>query len=140
MLIETDIILAHIKEQDWLKPYAEKILEMAHKGKVKLYASIELIHELYYIARKSGIDIGVMLEKIVVLTKIENIIWIPTTIEIDLTAFTLIMEYDINSIFDAYHAATALLYDPDQTIISTDQIYDKVKGIKRIDPRKMVLE
>ena len=31
--METDVILAHIKERDWLKPYASKILKAADEGK-----------------------------------------------------------------------------------------------------------
>ena len=77
------------------------------------------------------------LEKIVALTRISNLIWVPTDIEIDLTALTLMIEYEINSIFDAYYAATTLLRDPDKVIISTDKVYDKVPGIKRVDPREL---
>ncbi len=54
-----------------------------------------------------------------------------------IVALTLMVEFDINSIFDVYYAATTLLRDPDRIIISTDKIYDKIPGIKRIDPRKL---
>ena len=83
MLIETDVILAHVKEQDWLKPYAEEILEKARRGIIKLYVSREVIHELYYIASKLNIEIDEILRRIVALTRINNIMWLPTTIEID---------------------------------------------------------
>ncbi|RLF19406.1 MAG: VapC toxin family PIN domain ribonuclease [Thermoprotei archaeon] len=135
MLIETDIIVAHIKDDDWLKPYAKRILSKAEHGELELYASRELIHEIYYVARNLGIELNKVLEKVVALTRIENIIWVPTTLDIDLTALTLMVEYNISSIFDAYHAATALLYDPDRTIISTDRVYDRIPGLHRIDPR-----
>ncbi len=135
MLIETDIILAHIKDKDWLKPYAQKILFKAVKGELKLYISREVIHEIYYIARKYDLNLSYLLNKIVALTSMENIVWLPTTLEIDLIALTLMIEYNIKSIFDAYYAATTLTLDPDNTIISTDTVYDRVPGIKRIDPR-----
>jgi len=46
--------------------------------------------------------------------------------------------YGITSIFDAIYAATALSANvPDHTIISTDKTYDKIKGLKRIDPQKL---
>jgi len=32
LLVETDILLAHVKERDWLKPYAEALLKAAEKG------------------------------------------------------------------------------------------------------------
>lgn len=136
MLIETDIILAHVKEEDWLKPYAEAILREAERGGIELYASCQSLHELYYIAVKLGIDLETLLDKIAALTAMENVKWTPATTEIVLTAVTLMLEYNLGSIFDAYYAATALLSDPDRTIISTDIIYEKVPGIKKKDPRE----
>jgi len=137
LLIETDVILAHVKERDWLKPHADTILKAADSGRIKLYASCEALHELYYISVKLGIEMETLLEKIVALTSINNINWIPTTLDITLTAMTLMLEYNLNSIFDAYYAATTLLSDPDRTIISTDQIYEKIPGIKRKDPKEV---
>ena len=43
----------------------------------------------------------------------------------------LIKEYEINP-FDAYHAATAITED--KTILSTEHVYDRIKGVTRIDP------
>ncbi len=137
MLIETDIILAHIKENDWLKPYAEKILSKAERGELKLYVSREVIHEIYYIVKKYGLSLEYALGKIAALTNIENLVWLPTTIDIDLVALTLMIEYGLKSIFDAYYAATTLVLDPDKIIISTDEVYDHIPGIKRIDPRNI---
>jgi len=138
LLVETDIILAHVKEEDWLKSYADAILKAADSGKIELYASCEVLHELYYISLKLGIDMETLLNKIAALTSIKNIKWIPVTMETALTAMVLMLEYNINSVFDAYYAATALLSDPDKIIVSTDSIYDKIPGIKRKDPRTLV--
>jgi hypothetical protein len=55
-------------------------------------------------------------------------------ITVDLLALSLISTYDLSSIFDAYHAASCLLNDPEQTIVSIDEVYDKVKNLKRMDP------
>jgi hypothetical protein len=46
-------------------------------------------------------------------------------------------QFKLNSIFDAYYAATALNSVPDHTIISTDEVFDSVTGIKRSDPRAL---
>ena len=137
MLIETDIILAHIKEDDWLKPYTERILFKAERGELKLYVSCEVIHEIYYIVRKYDLSLEYALGKIAALTNIENLVWLPTTIDVDLAALTLMIEYGLKSIFDAYYAATTLVLDPDKIIISTDEVYDRIPGIKRIDPRNI---
>ena len=43
----------------------------------------------------------------------------------------------LNSIFDAYYATAALIAVKavtDHTIASTDEVFDKVTGITRIDP------
>ena len=65
------------------------------------------------------------------LTHISNIRWIDLSPDICLTASMLIKEYNINPL-DAYHAPTALFED--KMILSTEHVYDRIKGIKRIDP------
>jgi len=49
----------------------------------------------------------------------------------------LMKHFKLTSIFDAYYAATALNQVPDRTIVSTDGTFDKVTGLKRIDPRSL---
>ena len=73
LLIETDVILAHVKEEDWLKSEADIILKAASEGKIELIASCEVIHELYYVSARLGIDLEKFLGKIVALTNVENI-------------------------------------------------------------------
>ena len=65
------------------------------------------------------------------LSTMRNLEWIPLTPKICTTASLLIRQYN-TSPFDAYHAATAI--SKDKTILSSEHIYDKIKGIKRIDP------
>jgi len=72
------------------------------------------------------------------LTSIPNLKWVPTTVDTDLMALALMDQYGLTSIFDAYNAATCLLYDKDRKMISTDSAYDKVIGLSRIDPRNLV--
>jgi len=43
-------------------------------------------------------------------------------------------EYDLGT-FDAYMAATAL--SKDRIIVSSDHIYDKIKGIKCVSPEEI---
>ena len=44
----------------------------------------------------------------------------------------------MSSVFDSYLAPPCLLYDEDETIISTDHVFDEVLGIKRVNPRDLV--
>ncbi len=137
MLIETDVLVAHVKESDWLKRPSEAILEAAESGELSLCASSESLHELYYLGVKLRIDLETLLAKIASLLMIGGIEWLPSTAEVSLTALTLMAEYGLSSIFDAYYAATALLMDPDRTVVSTDAAYDSVPGLRRVDPRDL---
>ena len=48
--------------------------------------------------------------------------------------------HGLTSFFDAVYAATALTDEvPDGVIVSTDTVYDRIPGIKRLDPREMTL-
>ncbi len=131
ILIESDLLLAGIKKEDRLKPAAEKILDKIDAGEIKgVYASIASIQEIifWFYNRQLYSELS---RAVNVLTHLRNVEWINLTPEICLTASLLINEYK-TSPFDAYHIATAI--SKDKTILSTEHIYDKIKGIIRIDP------
>lgn len=135
-MIETDILYAYVKTEDWLKPVAEKLLsEIASGVHGKVLVSREVLHELYYASREEGVSLDEYTQRAAALTSIPNLVFHPTTFEIDLLALALMRQYGISSLFDAYHAATCLNADPDYRICSTDQTYDKIPGITRTDPR-----
>ncbi len=131
ILIESDLLLAAIKKEDRLKPAAEKILEKIDSGELKgVYASTAVIQEIifWFFNRQLFSELALAVN---ILSHLRNIEWIAVTPEICLTASLLINEYK-TSPFDAYHAATAI--PKDKTILSTEHIYDKIKGITRIEP------
>lgn len=137
MMIETDVLYAYIKKEDWLKPIANKVILKIVRGELgTVYASRESLHEIYYVSREEGISTNELIARFAALTTIENLVFLETTYEIDLLALALIRQYGLNSIFDAYYAATALNQIQDHTIISTDTVFDNIPGIKRIDPRE----
>jgi len=139
VLVETDVLYAYVKQRDWLKPVAVEIIGMAARGELgELYASREVLHELYYLSLEEGVPPDEYLARAAALTAIDNLVFLPTTPEVDLLALTLISQFGLSSIFDAYHAATALNQVPDHTIISTDHVYDRIPGLRRIDPRSLV--
>ncbi|MBO3839871.1 MAG: type II toxin-antitoxin system VapC family toxin [Candidatus Brockarchaeota archaeon] len=138
MMIETDIIYAYVKTEDWLKNIAEKLIRRISKGEFgTVYASREVFHEMYYVSQQEGVSIDEYISRVAALTAIENIVFLETTSEIDLLALILMKQYRFKSIFDAYYAATALNQVPDHSIVSTDTVFDNVAGIKRIDPREI---
>ena len=126
------MLLAVIKKDDRLKPAAEKIMEKIDSGELKgVYASTAAIQEIIFWFYNRQL-FNELTKAVNILTHLRNVEWIPLTPEICLTASLLIDEYN-TSPFDAYHAATAI--SKDKTILSTEHIYDKIKGIKRMDPQ-----
>lgn len=139
MLIETDTIYAFVKNSDWLKPVADRLMWRIKEGELgKVAASRETLHELYYTSMREGVSLDEYISRVAALTSISNLSFLPTTSEIDLLALTLMRQYRLTSIFDAYHAATALNQVEDRTIISTDRVYDSIPGLTRLDPKTLV--
>ena len=139
MLIETDTIYAFVKTSDRLKPVADKLMWRIKEGELgKVAASRETLHELYYTSMKEGGSLEEYISRVAALASINNLIFLPTTLEIDLLALTLMWQYRLTSIFDAYHAATTLNQVEDRTIISTDHIYDNIQGLTRLEPKTLI--
>jgi predicted nucleic acid-binding protein len=137
-MIETDMLYAYVKKEDWLKPVANKLLSKIIKGELNtVYASRETLHEIYYVSKQEGVSTDELIARVAALTAIDNLTFLDTTFEIDLLALALIRQYGFTSLFDAYYAATALNQVDDHTIISTDTVFDCIPGIKRMDPRKI---
>jgi len=138
LMIETDVLYAFVKREDWLRSTACNIILKIAEGEFgTVFASREALHEIYYVSKEEGVSIDEYISRAAALTAIENLNFLETTYEIDLLALTLIKQYRMESIFDAYYAATALNQVPDHTLISTDTVFDKIPGIKRIDPREI---
>ncbi len=137
-MLETDVLFAHLKEKDWLKEAAERILATIDRGGLgRVLVSRECLHELYYLVRRLEWSPSDLLTRVGALTRIRNLMWLPTDADTDLLALSLISTYKLSSIFDAYHAAACLLRDPQHEIMSTDPVYERIPQIKRIDPRSL---
>ena len=124
-MIETDMLFAYVKKEDWLKTAANKLLSRIIKGEFgTVYASRETLHEIYYVSKAEGVSTDELITRGATLTAIDNLTFLDTTYEIDLLALALIRQYGFTSIFDAYYAATALNQIEDHVIISTDTAFD----------------
>jgi predicted nucleic acid-binding protein len=138
MMIETDTLYAHVKTDDWLKSTADRLLRRIARGEFgPVFVSREALHELYYVSMEEGIPMETYISRIAALTALDNIKYLETTVEIDILAATIMKQFNLKSIFDAYYAATALNAVPDRTIISTDEVFNRVTGLKRVDPRNL---
>lgn len=137
-MIETDMLYAYVKKEDWLKTAANKLFSRIISGEFgTVYASRETLHEIYYVSKAEGVSTDELIAREAALTAIDNLKFLDTTYEIDLLAMALIRQYGFTSIFDAYYASTALNQIEDHTIISTDAVFDCIPGMKRIDPREI---
>jgi len=135
ILIESDLLLAAIKKEDRLKPFAAKILEKIDSGDIKdVYASTAAIQEIIFWFHNRQLFED-LIKAVNFLTHIRHIDWVPLTPQVCTTASLLMGEYSLSP-FDAYHLATALSMD--KTILSTVHVYDKIKGITRIEPADFV--
>lgn len=138
MLLESDVFIAYIKKEDWLKKVATAIIDAIEEGRLRpVQASTEVFHELYYVFSDYAPLQTIMANEAKIAT-INNLDYISPEYTTYLTALSVMDTYGITSIFDAIYAATALSAKvPDHTIISTDKTYDAIKGLKRIDPQEL---
>ncbi|MGD6806181.1 MAG: type II toxin-antitoxin system VapC family toxin [Candidatus Bathyarchaeia archaeon] len=137
-MIETDLLYAYVKKQDWLKETANNLISKIMRGAFgEVYASRECLHELYYVSKEEGVSTDELISRSAAVTAIKNLVFLSTTVEVDLLALVLLRQYNFSSIFDAYYAATALNQVEDHTIISTEKVFDCIPGLIRVDPRKI---
>jgi len=73
MLLESDVLIAHLKTEDKLKEVSEKLLLKIAKGELNVIVSREAIHEIYYVLRNMNLPIREILNKIGALRSIPNI-------------------------------------------------------------------
>ena len=136
ILIESDLLLASIKKEDRLKPIAKRILDGIDSGKLEgIYASVVTIQEIVFWFYNRQL-LGDMIIAVNALIHLKNVEWVGLTPDICLAASALMNEYKVSP-FDAYHVATAI--SKDKEIVSTEHIYDRIKGVKRVDPKELVL-
>lgn len=137
MMLESDVLYAVVKPSDWLKGPAERILKKVVAGDLgKVHASRESLHELYYVSMEEGVSVEGYLSRLASLTSIPNLEFLATDRDADMLAVSLIKQFGLTSIFDAYYAATCLSKVEDRTMVSADGVYDRIPGIRRIDPRE----
>ena len=134
--IELDMLIAFVNRRDRLHPVAARLFEMIAGGSlenVAVPASALMEYEL--VLRSRGYDEARIREDIQAFKRIDNVREIPLNSDILLAASSLREQHGL-SYFDSLHAASALLHDG--IIISVDECYRRVPGLKAIDPRELV--
>ena len=126
MYLDTDMVLALIKKDDWLKPFVN--LKKINNPVISAAVLIEL--ELV-INREYGKDKVEGLIKEVKNLKIKSE---PISSDVIYKSAELMKKYNMTT-FDAIHASYCILNK--EKILSSDTIFDSIKDIKRIDPREL---
>ncbi|MBI2175839.1 PIN domain-containing protein [Candidatus Woesearchaeota archaeon] len=123
MFADTDFLLALVKESDWLKGRAEKILKLNEK---RITTSVSVMIEVAIVCQRIETNITQVFSQICGLIEVDE-----TTRTLCLRA-SIFMERNKLNIFDAFHAA----YCGNDAIISSDSAYDRI-GLERIKLEKV---
>lgn len=127
MYLDTDIILAVIKREDWLKRYVDVKLIPDPKTSVLTVVEAELVL-MRELGRQEALS---CLDDI----KENGILLLPMSQKIVEISCNLLKRYPRLNIFDSIHAAFALTLK--EEILSTDSIFDRIPEIKKRDPRSI---
>ncbi|MFW6048501.1 MAG: type II toxin-antitoxin system VapC family toxin [Candidatus Natronoplasma sp.] len=116
---DTDFFLALIKEEDWLKSHAKKVLDEYEGG---IWTSIVTVLEISLLCKREDIDIERAMVDLVQIAELKGV-------ETDLVFQAVeYMEKDGLNVFDAFHAS----FCDDEPMISSDKVFDKVLS-ERVD-------
>ena len=126
MYLDTDMILALIKKDDWLKPFVN--LKKIRNPVISAAVLIEL--ELV-INREYGRDKVEEFFKEIKNLKIKSE---PVTSDVIYKSAELMKKYSMTT-FDAIHASYCILNK--EKILSSDTVFDSIKDIERVDPREL---
>lgn len=129
--LDANIFINSILNNDNTGIISRKILSDVANKKIKACTSVLTWDEIVftfkkYLGHKKAIVQG---ERFL---RFPNLVFIGTNLQIVASANNLMKKYEINP-RDAIHAATSLISESD--IISSDTDFDKIKEVKRIDPK-----
>lgn len=125
MYLDTDVILALAKKDDWLKPFVN-----LKKIKNPVISAATLIELQLVVNREYGKDkIGDFLKQV----KNLNVKSTPINPDVVHKSAELMRKYNMTT-FDAIHASYCIINK--ENILSSDTIFDSIKEIRRIDPRE----
>lgn len=131
--IENDVIFAYLNESDINFKVAERLFGKLKAGSLTVSISSVALVEMELIYRSERKE-DALLRDMAALASLPHTHFEPLTPEVVLSAVFLRQTHDLG-FFDSHYAATAL--NLDRRILSFDRAYDRIKGLKRIDPAKL---
>ena len=123
--LDAGVLYALMKERDFNKPYAEKIASLKTK---KCTSAVTLLELEIVIKREISNSLSLGVSKWA-RRAVPGLKIIPLTSGQFEKSLHLRLDYGLG-IFDAVHAAAAL--DAGGEIASTDRVFDRIPGLKRI--------
>ena len=127
MYLDTDCILALVKDSDWLKKPVERRL----RSEKKLYTSVLSVVECRLVLlRESTPEEAFRVEEEIKKWKIKLI---PLDDKILKKSKKLMQKFDFLGTFDALHIAIALIQK--EKILSSDHVFPLIPRLEVIDPR-----
>lgn len=126
MYLDTDIILALAKKEDWLKRYVDLASLQPALTSVITIIEARLVLEREY-SRKEALAVLSTISK-------KNITILPVDEKIIQKSQELLEQYHQLNHFDSLHAAFALVHN--ETLVSTDHIFKEIAGLKTKNPRE----
>ncbi len=129
MYLDTDIILALVKKEDWLKRYVD--FDSLQPARTSVFTLIEarLVLEREYSRKEALAVLSTVLKKNISLLSLDECILKKSQ--------ELLEQYIQLNHFDSIHAAFALVHD--ETLVSTDHIFKAISGLKIQNPRSSEL-
>lgn len=127
MYLDTDIILALIKKEDWLKSHVN--LSKLQPARTSVFTLIEarIILEREY-SRKEALRVLPVVSKL-------GITLVPFEEAVLRKSLELSEKYPQLNTFDSVQVAFAMVHD--EILISTDTLFPKIEGLKVKDPRDL---
>jgi len=132
-VIEVDMLISFVNELDKYHEIAVKLFKSIASGKVrnvKVASSAYLEYDL--ILRSKGYSDREIGEDLAMFSSISNLGEAPLTAKVLIKASEIRGKHGL-TFFDSLHGATALLTDG--TMISVDEAYKKVEGLRVISPK-----
>lgn len=127
MYLDTDVLLALLKADDWLQTAARDATFESPKTSIVTAVEIQLVMFESWSRSELAEVSGSIID--------EGIEVIPLTTEVLDAGSELLPSYPALNLFDAIHVGHARTLD--EPIVSTDTLYPAIEAIDHLDPREL---
>jgi hypothetical protein len=127
MYVDTDVVLALLKQDDWLTPTVESADLESPKRSVVTAMEVRLVtFETWSRDRLATVCEEIAAEGV------ERLALTPETFD---AGAQLLPAYESLNVFDAVHLGNARALD--EPIVSTDTLYPRIEQVEHLDPRDL---